>query len=61
MPSQATDEAQSWWQWHDEVRAVDRAVDAAINEPNGGDYAKAVAAIRDASRPPAVKQFEIGN
>lgn len=50
----------SWWQWHDDKRAVDRAVDQAINEPGGGDYAKAVQIIRQSSRPPAVKQFEIG-
>ncbi|WP_158266318.1 hypothetical protein [Allosphingosinicella deserti] len=32
----------------------------AINEPGGGDYAKAADAIRNSSRPPAVKQFQVG-
>ena len=50
----------SWQDWHAEKRSVDRVVDAAINEPGGGDYAKAADAIRGSSRPPAVKQFELG-
>ncbi|WP_158266317.1 hypothetical protein [Allosphingosinicella deserti] len=36
------------------------AVSEAINEPGGGNYAKAADAIRNSSRPPAVKQFQIG-
>lgn len=58
--SHATDAAQSWWQWHDDVRAVDRAVDEAINEPGGGNYVKAVEVVRSSDFPPAVKQFQVG-
>jgi hypothetical protein len=50
----------SWANWHAEKRSVDRVADAAINQPGGGDYAKAADAIRGSSRPPAVKQFEMG-
>lgn len=35
-------------------------VETAINEPGGGDYAKAANAIRTSARPPAVKQFQLG-
>jgi hypothetical protein len=58
--SRATDAGQSWFRWHDDKREVDRAVDAAINEPGGGDYAKAADLIRRSSRPDAVKQFQVG-
>jgi hypothetical protein len=57
---QASDDASSWWQWHAEKRSVDRVVSEAINEPGGGDYAKAADAIRQSNRPPAVKQFQVG-
>jgi hypothetical protein len=54
------EEAQSWWAWHTEKQDVSRAVLEAINEPGGGDYAKAVDVVHRSSRPPAVKQYEIG-
>lgn len=50
----------SWWVWHDRKREVDRAVSEAVNEPGGGDYAKAVDAVQRSSFPPAVKQFQVG-
>jgi hypothetical protein len=53
-------EAQSWSTWHDEKQQVDRTVLKAINEPDGGDYATAADAIRHSNRPPAVKQFQLG-
>ena len=51
-----SDEARSWWIWHGEKRAVDRVVSEAINEPGGGDYVRAVEAIRNSDRPAVVKQ-----
>ena len=53
-------DASSWWAWHTEQQDIEMAVSEAINEPGGGDYANAADAIRNSSRPPAVKQFQIG-
>jgi len=49
-----------WWDWHGDKQATDRAVDAAINEPGGGDYAEAADLLRASSRPDPVKRFQIG-
>lgn len=49
----------SWLTWHAEKQGVDMVVSNAINrEPP--DYATAVDAIRKSNRPPADKQFEVG-
>lgn len=53
-------DAASWWAWHDEKQQVDGIVLEAINETGGGDYAKAADAIRNSNRPPAIKQFQLG-
>lgn len=55
----ANDDA-AWRSWHADRQSVDRMVETAINEPGGGDYAKAADAIRTSGRPPAVKQFQLG-
>lgn len=59
-PGEAQARSDSWWAWHDRKREVDRAVSEAVNEPGGGDYAKAVAAIRGSDRPDDVKSHQIG-
>lgn len=53
-------EAIGWWKWHSDKREVEQAVLDAINEPGGGDYAKAVDAVQRSDIPVAVKQFQIG-
>ena len=58
--AQDGEDASSWWAWHTEQRDIDMVVSEAINEPGGGNYAKAADAIRNSSRPPAVKQFQVG-
>ncbi len=57
---QNADDGGTWQISHAENQDVDQTVAAAINEPGGGDYAKAADAIRRSSRPPAVKQFQVG-
>lgn len=50
----------SWGEWHADTRAEDAAITDAVNEPNGGDFAKAVELTRASKRPAVVKQFQIG-
>jgi hypothetical protein len=49
-----------WWSWHGDQQAIDQAVDRALDEPGGGDFAKAADVIRASSRPLAIKRFQIG-
>lgn len=58
--SEAQAKGESWWAWHDRKREVDSAVSEAINEPGGGDYAKAVAITRASDRPDDVKSHQVG-
>lgn len=57
------DQAPDWlpaWQDHEEHQQVDLAVAEAINEPGGGDYARAVAITRASNRSTATKNYEVG-
>lgn len=45
---------------HSDRVSVEQGVLEAINEPNGGDYARAVAIIRASGRPDGVINFETG-
>lgn len=51
---------QDWQTWHANKRDVERAMDAAIDAPGGGDWARAVQIMRDSDWPPAVKDHQIG-
>lgn len=57
---QVSNEGAAWMEEHEDRRTVDMAVAVAINEPNGGDYARAVEVIRSSNRPAGVKNFQIG-
>jgi hypothetical protein len=51
---------QDWSLWHAGKRDVERAMDAAIDEPGGGNWAKAVQILRGSNWPPAVKDHQAG-
>src|SRR5688500_16989470 len=50
----------TWWQQHEDRQQIDLAVSYAINEPNGGEYARAVAITRAANLPTREKSYQVG-